>query len=104
MKKIAKKSAVKKIKAKPKKVKSNKELSIVTVNKNDILPDNDQWKNRFEIKSESSNRIYVIAQNKTKKHWGCSCPAWRIHRKCKHLAALNLPPFEKPLEVKMIKK
>lgn len=89
-----------KTKSKPK----SKELSMVTVSKNDILPDNDQWQNRFEIKSESSNRIYVIAQNKAKKHWGCSCPAWRIRRKCKHLEALKLPAFEKPLEVKMIKK
>ena len=82
----------------------SKAVAVITVRKNDILPDNDQWKNRFEIKSESSNRIYVIAQNKSKKHWGCSCPSWRIRRTCKHLVALNLPAFEKPMEVKMIKK
>ena len=28
------------------------------------LPDNDQWTNRFEIRSETSDRIYIIAQNK----------------------------------------
>jgi hypothetical protein len=83
---------------------TSKEVAVVTVNKNDILPDNDQWKNRFEIKSETSDRIYVIAQNKSKKHWGCSCPSYRIRRTCKHLLALNLPAFEKPMEVKMIKK
>ena len=88
-------------KAKSKSKPKSKELAIVTVNKNDVLPDNDLWKNRFEIKSESSNRIYVIAQNKSKKHWGCSCPAWRIRRTCKHLATLNLPAFEKPMEVKV---
>ena len=82
----------------------SKAVAVITVRKNDILPDNDQWKNRFEIKSESSNRIYVIAQNKSKKHWGCSCPSWRVRRSCKHLTALNLPAFEKPMEVKMIKK
>lgn len=93
-----------KVKTKSKSKSKSKELAIVTVNKNDVLPDNDLWKNRFEIKSESSNRIYVIAQNKSKKHWGCSCPSWRIRRTCKHLATLNLPAFEKPMEVKMIKK
>jgi len=29
-----------------------------------LLPDNDQWENRFEIRSETSNRIYIIAQHK----------------------------------------
>lgn len=89
---------------KNKKSKVSKELSVISVKKSDILPDNDQWKNRFEIKSESSDRLYVIAQNKSKKHWGCSCPSWRIRRTCKHLTALNLPAFEKPMEVKVIKK
>lgn len=54
-----------------------------------FLPDNTQWRNRFEIKSETSNRIYVIAQNKSSGKWGCSCPGWIIHRKCKHLRSLD---------------
>ena len=29
-----------------------------------LLPDNDQWTNRFQIKSSSSNRLYVIAQKR----------------------------------------
>jgi hypothetical protein len=62
------------------------------------LPDSDQWINRFEIRSESSNRVYVIAQNKRKRHWACSCPGWKSHRKCKHLAALGLPAYERPYE------
>lgn len=66
-----------------------------------VLPDNDQWTNRFEIKSESSNRIYVISQNKKKRFFGCSCPGWRTQRKCKHLSALNLPAYEKPYEVQL---
>lgn len=49
------------------------------------LPDNDQWTNRFEIKSESSNRIYIVAQNKSTGKWGCSCPGYLSKRKCKHL-------------------
>lgn len=49
------------------------------------LPDNGQWTNRFEIKSESSNRIYIVAQNKSSGQWGCSCPGYLTKRKCKHL-------------------
>lgn len=58
------------------------------------LPDNDQWTNRFEIESESSDRIYIVSQNKKTGEWGCSCPGWRIPkngvRSCKHLRSLNL--------------
>lgn len=63
------------------------------------LPDNGQWTNRFQIRSESSNRIYIVAQNKSKRHFGCSCKGWIFHRKCKHLAALGLPAYEAPVEV-----
>jgi len=63
------------------------------------LPDNDQWTNRFEVRSESSNRVYTIAQNKNRGHWGCSCPAWRTRRKCKHLRSLGLPELEQPHQV-----
>ena len=69
-----------------------------TINKS-MLPDNNQWTNRFEIRSESSNRIYIIAQHKLKKHWGCSCPGWRRYRKCKHLTNLGLPAHEQPYEL-----
>lgn len=67
-----------------------------------MLPDNDQWQFRFEIFSETSNRIYVIAQNKKKLHWGCSCMAYKRWRKCKHLVAVGLPTHEKPFEVNII--
>jgi len=50
-----------------------------------VLPDTPQWINRFEIESESSNRIYVIAQRANRTEWGCSCPGWKRFRKCKHL-------------------
>ena len=69
------------------------------IRKEVALPDNDQWENRFEVRSETSNRIYIIAQNKKKKHFACSCPAWRVHRKCKHLTAVGVPNYEKPFEV-----
>ena len=52
------------------------------------LPDNAQWRLRFKIRSGSSNRVYIIAQNKATGQWGCSCPGYRRARggrKCKHL-------------------
>ncbi len=73
-----------------------KQVSI-RINKNEALPDNAQWKNRFEIRSSSSNRVYVIAQNITHGHMGCSCPGWKKHRTCKHLNALQLPGYEVPV-------
>lgn len=69
----------------------------IFVQKKDRLPDNDQWKNRFEIKSATSDRVYIISQNKNKGHMGCSCPGWRVHRTCKHLKALGLPGNEVPV-------
>jgi hypothetical protein len=59
-----------------------------------------QWINRIEIKSETSNRVYVVSQHATKRHWGCSCPAWRTRRRCKHLQSLGLPGGEEPFEVR----
>lgn len=67
------------------------------------LPDNDQWQFRFEIHSESSNRVYVIAQNKKKKHWGCSCPGYKRFRRCKHLESMGIPTNETPYEPKIIR-
>lgn len=52
------------------------------------LPDNERYTNRFNIKSASSNRLYVVAQNKSNKGWECSCPGWISRRKCKHLTTL----------------
>lgn len=62
------------------------------------LPDNDQWQFRFEVRSSSSDRVYVISQNKRRLHWGCSCPGYRIYRKCKHLESLGIPCKEVPYE------
>jgi hypothetical protein len=50
-----------------------------------ILENTGLWEKRFEIHSESSDRVYVIARNKKSQKWGCSCPGWRRWRKCKHL-------------------
>jgi hypothetical protein len=59
----------------------------------------DQWVNRTEIKSETSDRVYVVSQHATKRYWACSCPGWRAHRRCKHLEQLGLPAGEQPFEV-----
>jgi len=74
-------------------------LPEIYISKSIRLPDNDQWQNRFEVRSETSNRIYVIAQNKTKRFWGCSCMGWKRFRTCKHLAAVGVPNYERPFEV-----
>jgi hypothetical protein len=58
------------------------------------------WVNRVEIKSETSDRVYVVSQHAEKRFWACSCPGWRSHRKCKHLTRLGLPNHEQPFEVK----
>ncbi len=62
------------------------------------LPDNRDWTNRFEIHSATSDRVYVVAQHKEKRHWGCSCPGWRRFRRCHHLEELGIPPNETPYE------
>jgi hypothetical protein len=67
------------------------------------LPDKAQWQFRFEVHSETSNRVYVVSQHKQKKHWGCSCPAYRTRRHCKHLVAIGLPTNEQPYEPNIIK-
>jgi len=63
------------------------------------LPDLKGWTNRFYIKSETSNRLYVVSQNIDKRHWGCSCMSWKTRRYCKHLQVLALPCYERPYEV-----
>jgi uncharacterized Zn finger protein len=68
----------------------------------DLLPDNGQWRYRFELRSESSNRIYIVAQKKSDESWGCSCPGWKRHRKCKHLTAVGLPSHEAPYPINNI--
>ncbi|WP_333887351.1 SWIM zinc finger family protein [Sphingobacterium siyangense] len=78
-------------------------VPVIRISQAVSLPDTDQWQLRFEVESETSNRVYVIAQNKKKKHWGCSCPGWRRNRTCKHLAALGIPGKEQPFEINIIK-
>ncbi|MEO7044306.1 MAG: hypothetical protein ABI091_03305 [Ferruginibacter sp.] len=74
----------------------------IYISKEISLPDNDQWQHRFNIKSESSDRLYTIAQNKKHRHWGCSCMAYKRYRYCKHLTGIGLPVKETPYEPKII--
>jgi hypothetical protein len=65
----------------------------ITIAGTTALEDNSSHTNRFEISSESSNRIYIVAQAKSTGEWQCSCPGWCIkragkERNCKHLKAL----------------
>jgi len=43
---------------------------------------------RMEIRSGSSDRLYVVARRKGTGGWECSCPGWISHRNCKHLKAM----------------
>ena len=63
------------------------------------MSENNNWINQIEIRSETSERLYVVSQHATKRYWGCSCPGWRAHRKCKHLERLGLPCGEQPFEI-----
>ena len=53
------------------------------------LPNNTLYKNRFEIKSETSNRLYVIAQRKSDGGLTCSCLGWIFNRNCKHIKTIE---------------
>ncbi len=65
-------------------------------------PDNDKvWENKFFVKSESSDNLYVVSQNIKGRWWGCSCPSWKVRRTCKHLKAIGLPENEVPYEAKL---
>lgn len=81
--------------------KSNLPTIILPVRKSNVLEDNKLWKNRFEIHSESSDRVYIVSQNIAKGHMGCSCMGWRRYRTCKHLSALGLPGHEEPVNLKL---
>jgi hypothetical protein len=62
----------------------------------DFLPDNKGWINRFHIKSETSGRLYVIAQRESTGEFCCSCMSWIRSRTCKHLN--NIMPLIRQAE------
>jgi hypothetical protein len=53
-----------------------------------MLDDNDHtWVDRIAVTSKTSGNRYIIARNVKTGLLGCSCPGYRFHRKCKHIAA-----------------
>jgi hypothetical protein len=50
-----------------------------------LMPDNDQWTNRFTVQSSTSSAVYVVAQRRSDGVWGCSCRGWIHYRHCRHL-------------------
>jgi len=60
----------------------------------ELLPDNGQYTNRMEIRSSSSDKLYIVAQRKSDDEWCCGCPGWIFKKKgqernCKHLKVLR---------------
>lgn len=56
------------------------------------LPDNKQYKGRFEIHSQSSNRVYIVSYlvGPHSNYWVCGCLGYIRTGDCKHLRALGL--------------
>lgn len=66
------------------------------------LTDNKTHVNRIEIRSASSNRVYVVALSRSTGEWECSCPGWILkkagkERTCKHLQEM-LPSLKQIAE------
>jgi hypothetical protein len=69
-----------------------------------VLPDNAAYTNRFEVKSETSDSIYVIAQSKKGRWWSCGCHGFLRWGHCKHLKAVGLPCGRVPFEARLAPK
>lgn len=87
--------------------KKTSSTSLVKIPGTTALVDNATHENRFEITSESSSRVYVVARSKNDGEWQCSCPGWIIkkpgkERTCKHLKAM-LPALEGATMKKVLK-
>lgn len=56
------------------------------------FPDDERYKARFEIRSESSDRRYRISFDSASGagYWTCSCPGNIRHGSCKHLESMGL--------------
>jgi hypothetical protein len=68
------------------------------------LPDEGNWINRFRVKSSSSSSIYIVAQDRVGRWWGCGCRGWINRpevRNCRHLKDLGIPGGKKPIEIRI---
>ena len=70
----------------------SKDLAVAARFDATLLPDNAQYTHRMAIRSESSDREYVVAQRKANGQWSCGCPGFLRFRRCKH-ASLMFPPL-----------
>lgn len=59
-----------------------------------IEPDDGRYKNKFQVNSQSSDRVYRISYDAAEGAgwWACSCPAGISRGYCKHLTAVGLHP------------
>lgn len=64
--------------------------SLVPSNAIEVLPDSDRYKCRFKVRSESSNRLYLMSYDTAGSYWTCSCRGNIRHGQCKHLTAAGL--------------
>jgi len=58
----------------------------------EVLPDSDRYKCRFTVRSESSNKLYMVSYDSAAGagYWTCSCFGNRRFGQCKHLTAAGL--------------
>lgn len=72
----------------------------------ELLPDSPTHKLRIKIKSETSNREYVVSKRDTYiSQWECSCPGWTRHyprKNCKHLNVM-VPALEEIQQLRFSK-
>jgi hypothetical protein len=52
------------------------------------LPDTPDWRHRFQIKSGTSARMYMIGRHRGAAVWVCSCMGFRSGRRCKHIQSV----------------
>lgn len=58
----------------------------------EVLPDGPRYKFRFKIRSESSDKLYLVSYDDAPgaKYWVCSCMGCIRHGNCKHLDSMGL--------------
>jgi len=76
------------------------------------IEDNEKCKNRYQIRSETSDVIYIIGQEKATGEWVCTCKQFSLfnrdrksgYRPCKHLQIMQalLPELERKGIIKVL--